>query len=75
MMSVYWKPTFIWFIDAVRVMNPIQTEVKGIKPIKYSATESSDTESTGDSDAKGSDTESSDSERPTTTRKRWYLID
>lgn len=34
--SIYWKPTFIWFIDAVRVMNPIQTEVKGIRPIKYS---------------------------------------
>ena len=25
--SVYWKPTLIWYIDAVRVMNPIQTEV------------------------------------------------
>lgn len=33
--SVYWKPTFIWYIDAVRIMNPIQTEVKGIRPIKY----------------------------------------
>lgn len=33
--SVYWKPTFIWVIDKVRVMNPIQTEVKGIRPIKY----------------------------------------
>lgn len=33
--SVYWKPTFIWYIDEVRVMNPIQTEVKGIRPIKY----------------------------------------
>ena len=33
--SVYWKPTFIWYIDDVRVMNPIQTEVKGIRPIKY----------------------------------------
>ena len=33
--SVYWKPTFIWYIDAVRVMNPIQTEVKGMRPIKY----------------------------------------
>ena len=34
--SVYWKPTLIWIIDAVRVMNPIQMEVKGIRPIKYS---------------------------------------
>ena len=33
--SIYWKPTFIWHIDRVRVMNPIQTEVKGIRPIKY----------------------------------------
>ncbi len=33
--SVYWKPTLIWYIDAVRVMNQIQTEVKGIRPIKY----------------------------------------
>ena len=34
--SVYWKPTLVWIIDAVRVMNPIQTEVKGMRPIKYS---------------------------------------
>ncbi len=33
--SVYWKPTLIWYIDAVRVMNHIQTEVKGMRPIKY----------------------------------------
>ena len=33
--SVYWKPTFTWYIDAVRIMEPIQTEVKGIRPIKY----------------------------------------
>jgi len=32
--SVYWKPTFIWYIDAVRVMKKIQTESKGIRPIK-----------------------------------------
>jgi CRISPR-associated protein Cas5d len=32
--SVYWKPTFIWYIDAVRIMNKIQTESKGVKPIK-----------------------------------------
>ena len=32
--SVYWKPTFIWYIDAVRVMNKIQTEGKGVRPIK-----------------------------------------
>ena len=34
--SIYWKPTFVWVIDAVRVMNRIQTEGKGIRPIKIS---------------------------------------
>lgn len=34
--SIYWKPTIIWIIDSVRVMNQIQTETKGIRPIKYS---------------------------------------
>ena len=34
--SVYWKPTIIWIIDEVRVMNRIQTETKGIRPINYS---------------------------------------
>lgn len=33
--SIYWKPTLVWYIDKVRVMNQIQTEVKGIRPIKY----------------------------------------
>ena len=33
--SCYWKPTFIWYIDAVRVMKPIETESKGIRPIRY----------------------------------------
>jgi len=33
--SVYFKPTIIWYIDRVRVMNPIQTEVKGVRPIIY----------------------------------------
>ena len=33
--SIYWKPTLIWIIDAVRVMNPIQTEMKGVRPVKY----------------------------------------
>jgi len=32
--SIYWKPTFIWYIDAVRVMRRIQTESKGVRPIK-----------------------------------------
>lgn len=33
--SIYWKPTLIWIIDEVRIINPIQTETKGIRPIKY----------------------------------------
>lgn len=33
--SVYWKPTIIWYIDKVRIMNSIQTEVRGIRTIKY----------------------------------------
>lgn len=33
--SVYWKPTFHWLVDAVRVINPIRTESKGIRPINY----------------------------------------
>lgn len=31
--SIYFKPTFTWYIDEVRVMNPIQTISKGIRPI------------------------------------------
>ena len=33
--SVYWKPTFLWVPDAIRIMNPIETESKGIRPIRY----------------------------------------
>ena len=33
--SVYWKPTLIWFIDEVRILNPIKTEAKSVKPIDY----------------------------------------
>jgi CRISPR-associated protein Cas5d len=32
--SVYWKPTLVWHIDAVRVMKRIQTESRGVRPIK-----------------------------------------
>jgi CRISPR-associated protein Cas5d len=31
--SIYWKPTFIWIIDAVRVIKPIRTQTKGAKPL------------------------------------------
>ena len=33
--SVYWKPTFTWHIDAVRVMNPISSRSEGIRPLGY----------------------------------------
>ncbi len=33
--SVYWKPTFIWYIDKVRIMNKILTQSQGIRPINY----------------------------------------
>lgn len=34
--SIYWKPTFIWFIDRVRVMKRITTQSKGMKPLEFS---------------------------------------
>lgn len=33
--SIYWKPTITWVVDALRVVNPIRTESKGIRPINY----------------------------------------
>ncbi|MCD8332364.1 MAG: type I-C CRISPR-associated protein Cas5c [Oscillospiraceae bacterium] len=33
--SIYWKPTIIWIVDEVRIMNPIRTESKNIRPISY----------------------------------------
>jgi CRISPR-associated protein Cas5d len=33
--SIYWKPTFIWHIDQVRVMKRIRTQTKGMKPMDY----------------------------------------
>ena len=34
--SIYWKPTFIWVIDSVRVMQRIRTQSKSVKPLEYS---------------------------------------
>lgn len=34
--SIYWKPTFTWVIDEVRVMKPIRSQSKGVRPINYS---------------------------------------
>ncbi len=33
--SIYWKPTFIWIIDDVRLIKPIRTQTKGTKPLEY----------------------------------------
>lgn len=33
--SIYWKPTLVMFVDAVRIMKPIRMESKGIRPIDY----------------------------------------
>lgn len=33
--SIYWKPTFMWIVDDVRIMNPIRIHRKGIKTLKY----------------------------------------
>lgn len=33
--SIYWKPTIVWVIDEVRVMNAIRTQTKGTKPINF----------------------------------------
>lgn len=33
--SIYWKPTFIWYVDKVRIMKSIQTQPKNVKPLKY----------------------------------------
>ena len=33
--SVYWKPTFIWVIDKVRVIRRIRTQSKSMKPLDY----------------------------------------
>ena len=34
--SIYWKPTLMWVVDRVRIMNPIRTEDRGQRVPKYS---------------------------------------
>jgi CRISPR-associated protein Cas5d len=34
--SIYWKPSFIWVIDRVRMLRRIQTQSKSVKPVNYS---------------------------------------
>ena len=33
--SVYWKPSFVWIIDRIRVMNEIRTQYIGTKTLSY----------------------------------------
>ena len=33
--SIYWKPTILWVIDEMRVMNEISTQSRGIRPIVF----------------------------------------
>lgn len=33
--SCYWKPTFRWVIDRVRILHPIRTRSEGVRPIDY----------------------------------------
>ena len=35
--SIYWKPSIIWVVDEMRIMKPIRTESKNIRPISYVA--------------------------------------
>ena len=34
--SIYWKPTIVWHVDRVRIMKPIRTQTKGVKPLVWS---------------------------------------
>lgn len=40
--SIYWKPSIIWSIDAIRIMKRIQTESKGVKTLVMDGTKPSD---------------------------------
>lgn len=33
--TIYWKPSIIWIVDNIRIMNPIQTENKSIRTLSY----------------------------------------
>ncbi len=34
--SIYWKPSFIWYVDRVRIIKPLRTQTKGTKPLVWS---------------------------------------
>lgn len=33
--SCYWKPTILWHVDRMRVVNPIKTQTRGARPLRY----------------------------------------
>lgn len=33
--SIYWKPTIVWYVDQVRLMRHIRTQIRGMKPLNY----------------------------------------
>lgn len=33
--SIYWKPTIIWYVDRVRIIKPLRTQTKGVKPLVW----------------------------------------
>lgn len=33
--SIYWKPTIQWYVDEVRIINRIQTQSQGVRPIRF----------------------------------------
>ncbi|RLD70677.1 MAG: type I-C CRISPR-associated protein Cas5, partial [Bacteroidetes bacterium] len=33
--SIYWKPSFIWVVDKVRIIKPLRTQTKGTKPLVW----------------------------------------
>lgn len=33
--SIYWKPTFVWVVDEVRIIKQIRTQTKGTKPLNF----------------------------------------
>ncbi len=33
--SIYWKPTIVWHVDRIRVMKPLITQAKGVKPLVF----------------------------------------
>lgn len=40
--SCYWKPTFLWVPDEIRIMKPIETESKGVRTIRFQNKKASD---------------------------------